>query len=96
MMSTVKVFPLLGSMPAWCMLYLFTTLLFSEPPRALNIIDSRGQELRTVAGPHAPGARIVLRCLSTGGRCELLQHKYNSLVENNVPFQMTIFVLSIQ
>ena len=39
----------------------------SESPGAVSIIDTQGQELRTLTGPHAPGSRIVLRCLSTGG-----------------------------
>ena len=42
-------------------------MILSAPPSRLNIIDSSGSEVDSVAGPYLEGNRILLRCLSAGG-----------------------------
>lgn len=44
---------------------------FSVPPQKPKIIDERGKEVQSRAGPYEEGGDMTLTCFVTGGKCFL-------------------------
>ena len=41
--------------------------LFTELPTSTTIIDFRGQQVKTIAGPYQEDSILTLTCVSSGG-----------------------------